>query len=76
MSSQNLSPDQAYLAMFAFLQSYWERGRSEDIAGLLGSMSLLEDGSPADPALASDWKDAIRLAAGGRVDSKARLPSK
>jgi hypothetical protein len=76
MSSHILSPEQAYLAMFAFLQNYWERGRSDDIAALLGSMSLLADGTPADQALATDWKDAVRVAVAGRVDANLGLPGK
>lgn len=50
----------AYLAMFDFLEAYWERnGRPAEIGALLGSMMLLEDGVPADSAVWSDWLDAI-----------------
>lgn len=53
----------AYKAMFRFLENYWERGRrtDEDIAALLGSMSLetfLGD-TPADSAMWDDWLEAI-----------------
>jgi len=50
----------AYLAMFEFLRQYEGRGASEDIQILLSNLSLLEDGRPADPALAEDWLKAIR----------------
>jgi len=69
MSSQALTPEQAYLAMFAFLQNYWERGRSDDIAALLGSMSLLADGKPTDRAIASDWNEAVRIAVSAKLDA-------
>jgi hypothetical protein len=47
--------------MFEFLRRYYIRGLSEsdEIGGILGSMSLLPDGSPADPAYQSDWVDAV-----------------
>ena len=54
-----LTEEQAYLAMRCFLQAYCERGKSDEIAALLGGMQLLEDGRPADPAYASDWDDAV-----------------
>lgn len=56
-----LTPRQAYLAMFEFLRQYYLRGLSEsaEIGGILGSLSLLTDGQPADPAYASDWAAAV-----------------
>jgi len=69
----NLTPRQAYLAMFAFLDGYWRRGKSEEIGALLGALSLLENDRPADPALAADWDDAVRLALADSVDARMRL---
>lgn len=45
----------AYAAMKVFLEAYWERrGRaSNDVAVLLGSFDV-------DPAMRSDWFDAVR----------------
>ena len=56
-----LTPRQAYLAMFEFLRQYYLRGLSEsdEIGGLLGSMSLLANGQPADAAYKSDWAAAV-----------------
>lgn len=55
-----LNEREAYAAMFQFLDSYWERnGRPDELGSLLGSMALLEDGSPADSAMWKDWLDAI-----------------
>jgi hypothetical protein len=47
--------------MYEFLRQYHLRGLSESeaIADLLGGLSLLADGQPADPAYASDWADAV-----------------
>jgi hypothetical protein len=65
-----LTEQQAYLAMFRFLESIYEATRSDDIGGLLGSMSLLADGRPADSALRVDWATAVRAALDGQVDAR------
>jgi hypothetical protein len=57
-----LSEAQAYAAMCFFLEGVYQRMRSDDIGGLLGSLALLEDGSPADPALSRDWREATQKA--------------
>ncbi len=44
-----LTHQEAYEAMFVFLEGYYNRSKSDEIGGLLGSMSLLE-GRPVDPA--------------------------
>jgi hypothetical protein len=54
-----LNPQQAYQAMFYFLEQHYNRTQSDAIGALLGSMSLLQDGSPADPALWQDWEQAV-----------------
>jgi hypothetical protein len=59
-SAPSLTPRQAYLAMFEFLRRYYQRGRSGEIGGLLGSLSLLPDGRPADPAHWSDWEESVK----------------
>jgi len=45
--------------MVEFLCRHY-RGRSDEIGGLLGGLSLLGNGPPADPARASDWEQAVR----------------
>lgn len=60
-----MTEQQAYAAMFHFLEQIYERTKSDDLAGLLGGMSLLTDGSPADPAITNDWHDAVEYALQG-----------
>lgn len=55
-----LTKHQAYAAMFRFLEDYYERTKSDDVGSLLGSMRLLNDSNPADPAIAIDWERAIK----------------
>ncbi|OWK45460.1 hypothetical protein FRUB_01791 [Fimbriiglobus ruber] len=56
--------------MYEFLRQYHLHGlsESEEIGGLLGGLSLLVDGQPADPADVSDWAAAVSavLAAEGK----------
>jgi len=50
----------AYAAMLVFLEAYWERnGQPEALGILLGSLSPLDDGVPADRAIWQDWLDAV-----------------
>jgi len=51
---EKLTIEQAYLAMFYFLEDLYERTHSDDLGGFLGSFRLLNDRKPADPAAWSD----------------------
>ncbi|MFN7168594.1 MAG: hypothetical protein ACK4NV_16220 [Pannonibacter sp.] len=54
--------------MLLFLEKLQALTGSDDLAGFLGSMALLEDGKPADPAAWLDWLESLELAS-----SNARL---
>lgn len=60
--NEKLSIRQAYAAMYWYLDRYYQHTRSDEIGGLLGSMSLLQGGSPADPAIWPDWLKAVERA--------------
>jgi len=64
-----LTSQQAYLAMFAFLEAEFRLTASDEIGGLLGEMSLLADGVPADSAVREQWNSAVQLALAGDVDA-------
>jgi len=68
-----LTDREAFLAMVAFLKVHYERTKSDDVGALLGSLSLLSDGSPADPAAWVDWLKAVQSAKEGTVDAQLRL---
>ena len=70
---RNLTVEEAYQAMFNMLERYYARAASDDIGGLLGDMSLLEDGTSADPAMMSEWVDCVAAARQGRGDAKMYL---
>ena len=67
-----LTQEQAYHAMYAFLDKQFALGNSQ-LSDILSSMSLLQDGTPADSALASDWLEAVQDAVSGKVDAMLRL---
>ena len=68
-----LTSKQAYLAMFAFLEAHYQRSKADDVGALLGSMSLLADGTPADPAIEGDWSVAVQSALSGAVNANMEL---
>jgi len=60
-----MTDKQAYAAMYYFLEELWKRTKSDDLGNLLGDMSLLPDGSPADAAIVNDWRQAVEYALKG-----------
>lgn len=60
-----ISIKDAYNAMFRYLENLYALTKSEDLGGFLGSMIILEDGKPADPAIWGDWLEAIESAKKG-----------
>jgi hypothetical protein len=73
--NDKISVKTAYAAMYKFLESEYEMTKSDDIGGLLGGMSLLEDGSAADSAAWSDWLNAIEKASRDDCDMKLYISS-
>jgi len=49
----------AYQTMFEFLEQRYQKLPSDALGGLLGDLRLLEDGEPADPAMAAEWDRAV-----------------
>jgi hypothetical protein len=71
--TRQLSEREAYLAMYSFLAAHYQRGPSDAIGALLGSLSLLPGGNSTDPAMMDDWHVACAAACGGDVDASMRL---
>jgi len=68
-----LTVEVAYKAMYAFFLELHERFGFDQFGGILGGMSLLEDGSTADAAIWNDWLRAVDKAKRGQVDPRLRL---
>jgi hypothetical protein len=62
MNDRLLSPDEAFRAMFKFLEAYYIReGSKGDLATVLSDIQAIgDDRLPADPAAWNDWLDAIK----------------
>lgn len=69
MSNSKLTDKEAFLAMYSFLEEYYQLTKSDDVGSLLGSMSLLEDGGTSDPAIESDWLKAVEKALKGEINA-------
>ena len=67
-----LTEEQAYLAMHNFLAKQFSLGWT-DLGALLGSMSMLPDGLPADRAFVADWRTAVGAATTGSADARLVL---
>ncbi|EON79014.1 hypothetical protein ADIS_0431 [Lunatimonas lonarensis] len=59
MEEKKITILEAYKAMLKYLENLYELTESDDLAGFLGSMTLLEDGKPADQAVWHDWINAV-----------------
>ncbi len=70
---EHISVRQAYLAMYSFLDELYTKYEFEQIGSLLGGLSLITDGSPADQAAWTDWLRAVERAKGDLVDSTLRI---
>ncbi|MGO4153078.1 hypothetical protein [Cupriavidus sp. YAF13] len=64
MSDQYLTVEQAYRAMFYFLEHEYDLTKADEIGGLLSSLSweITQRHGPADAAAWQDWRDAVRKA--------------
>lgn len=74
--AKHLSDKQAYLAMFSFLEDYYNRTKSDEIGAMLGAMCLTNDGMPMDIAYWHEWQEAVGKALAGSVDAEMRLSEK
>jgi hypothetical protein len=60
--TDTISVFDAYVAMFMFLEQYYETTKIDEIGALLGGLSLLPDGNPIDPAYKGEWLEAVEHA--------------
>ena len=68
-----LTEEQAYTAMYLYLEKLNRLINSNDLSGLLGSMSLMPDGKPADPAVWGAWLEAVADARSPDTDINLKL---
>ena len=68
--STDLTEKEAYNAMYAYLIKLYEITKSDDLGGLLGSMSTLPSGEIADSAVWDDWLECVEQAKKGQVNTQ------
>ena len=69
LDSERLTLHEAYLAMYEFIVELYQRTNSGDLGSLLGDISLLSDGTTADPAAWRDWLQCVEKARRGGIDA-------
>lgn len=60
MENELLSIEEAYRAMYLYLERLYYLTNSDDLGGFLGSMTLLSDGKTIDPAVWEDWLKSVQ----------------
>ena len=73
--NESINVKEAYIAMFSFLEELYARYEFDQLGGILGSLSMLPDGSPADQAMWDDWLKCVESSRKGSVDASLRLES-
>ena len=73
MEEEKVTKREAFLAMYAFLESYYSLTNSDDVGGLLGGMSVLPDGSCVDPAVLEEWEESVQKVMAGKVNAQLQL---
>jgi hypothetical protein len=68
-----LTTKQAYAAMFDFIEQVFRRTNADSLGSLLGDMSTMSDGLPADSAIAEEWECSVNRAKKGEVDTGLAL---
>ncbi|AVH73656.1 hypothetical protein NLP_5326 [Nostoc sp. 'Lobaria pulmonaria (5183) cyanobiont'] len=61
--------------MYAFLVQVYERTQSNDLGGLLGDMSTIEDSETADFAVWHEWLRCVAQVKQGKVDIDLHIHS-
>ena len=71
---ENLSYNEAYVAMFNFLEELSSKfGNDAEIGGILGSMSFLSDEEPIDQSFWKIWLESVERAKRGDSDIILKL---
>jgi hypothetical protein len=63
-----ITVEQAYIAMFEYWLEVYKRTNSDEIGNVLSELSILEDGSSADPAAIKDWSRVVDKVVKGKYD--------
>lgn len=59
---QKITAEQAFKAMFFFLDHYWERCPLEYLGGILGELNITDNGTTMDTAAGIEWLECLEKA--------------
>ena len=76
IEDDTLTKQEAFLAMFAYLEIHFRRFGPGEIGAVLSELSLLPDGGTSDPAAWDDWIKCVQKAKRGEVDANFGWQSK
>jgi hypothetical protein len=62
---ENLTLDEAYRAMFFFIEELWYRTNYDELSCNLSDLQLLQDGDSADNAAKPTWLEIVERVRGG-----------
>jgi hypothetical protein len=68
-----LTKDQAYTAMWYFMNEIYKRANAIELRDIVSSMPLLEDGTPVDAGVEEDWQNAVDYALKGGEVARFRI---
>ena len=58
---KKLTELEAFETMKKFLEKYYSRTHSDDLALILGELQLTNDGHTMDPAAWDDWQKCVKM---------------
>ena len=73
MSVDKITIKEAYLATYEFLSLLYDRTKSDELGSILGDLSLMSDGTTADPAALKDWIRCLEKVSRKEVDASFRI---
>ena len=68
--NDEMTIEQAYTAIYAFLGDYYRRNKSDAVGALLGSMGLMSNNMPLDRAMWGDWLESVAEAQAGETEDE------
>lgn len=54
-----LTVQEAYAAIFRYLEQHYGRTQAADVGALLGDLQLTGEGEPFDPTVWQEWIEAV-----------------
>ena len=73
VSERAITSQEAYAAMYGFLERFNATYKSDDVAILLSGLAIASDGKSMDEAYLQEWSECLEKAKCGEIDVRARF---